>query len=45
MHCSKCGTKALVRDGKVIKACHCDAPIVAEMKATAKGTASVNQQS
>jgi len=36
--CSKCGLAVIVTNTKVIKACNCDAPIVAEASATAKGT-------
>jgi hypothetical protein len=35
--CSKCGLAVIVFNGEVIKACHCEAPIIANMKATAKG--------
>ena len=42
--CSKCGVPVLVIAGKVIKPCKCDAPIVAEMSASAKGISSVNKE-
>ena len=42
--CSKCGTLVLVIAGKVIKPCKCDAPVVAEMSASAKGVSSVNKE-
>ena len=31
-YCGKCKLAVVVADGEVIKACHCDAPIIAEMK-------------
>lgn len=40
MHCSNCKIKVLVVDGKVLKPCSCNAPIIAEMSAKAEGKAS-----
>lgn len=35
MYCSKCGLTVIVlSDARVVKACECNAPIIAEMKAT-----------
>lgn len=36
-HCSKCKLAVIVREGEIIKACKCDAPVVAEMSAEATG--------
>lgn len=35
--CSGCNRAVAVVDGEIIKACRCDAPVVGEMSATAKG--------
>jgi hypothetical protein len=39
--CSNCQLGVIVLDDEIIKACKCDAPIVAEMSATAKGEGGV----
>jgi hypothetical protein len=39
--CAACNLAVIVEDNTIIKACSCDAPIIAEMQATAKGTGSV----
>jgi hypothetical protein len=37
-HCQECGMAVIVIDGEEpIKACDCDAPIVAELAATCEG--------
>lgn len=35
--CSKCGMAVIIFQGNVYKACPCDAPIYADMKAAAYG--------
>lgn len=35
--CSECGRPVAVVDDKLIKACNCDAPVVGQMAATARG--------
>lgn len=40
--CSKCSLAVLVHGENVIKACKCDAPILANMEATMKGTGGVS---
>ena len=42
--CSNCGVPVIVIAGKVIKPCQCDAPIIADMSASAKGVSSVNKE-
>lgn len=41
--CSKCGLVVIIIEGKTIKACKCDAPIIAEMITKLKGVANVNK--
>ena len=40
--CSKCEMLVIVLNGNVIKACKCEAPIVVEIEAVAKGKSKVN---
>jgi len=35
--CSKCGLGVIIMEGKTIKACKCEAPIIAEMATKLKG--------
>ena len=35
--CKKCNLSVIVINDKIIKACKCDAPIVANIEASAKG--------
>jgi len=42
--CSKCELAVIVTGEEMIKACTCDAPVTAEMSATAKGTGGVDQK-
>lgn len=39
--CAKCGLGVFVHGENVIKACKCDAAILANMQATARGSSSV----
>lgn len=41
--CSKCGLGVIVIEGKTIKACKCEAPVIAEMNTKLKGVANVNK--
>ena len=43
MYCSKCGlTVVVLSNARVVKACECDAPIIADMEATVKQQSSLN---
>lgn len=42
-HCSQCKMAVIVLGGEVIKACHCEAPIVAELAASLNASAAFNQ--
>jgi DNA-directed RNA polymerase subunit RPC12/RpoP len=35
--CSECGKEVIVLEGEVIKACECEAPIIAEAEASMNG--------
>ena len=42
MYCSKCGLTVIVlSDARVVKACECNAPIIADMEATVKQQSSL----
>jgi len=42
MYCSECGLTVIVlSDARIVKACECDAPIIAEMEATVKQQSSL----
>ncbi len=41
-HCQACKLKVIVIGEKVIKACKCDAPVVAELVATMAGKGEVS---
>lgn len=41
--CKKCGLGVIVVSGKIIKACKCVAPVVADMSAKAEGKGGVKQ--
>jgi hypothetical protein len=36
-HCSECGASVTVKDATFVRTCKHDAPVVADMTATAKG--------
>ena len=43
MYCAKCKIAVIeLSDKKVVKACTCDAPIVADMEATVVSTSKIN---
>jgi len=39
--CSGCGLSVIIYQGETIKACKCDAPIVANMSASAHGVGGI----
>lgn len=39
--CKSCGSPATVRNGVLVRDCHCDAPIIANLKAHATGESKV----
>lgn len=42
MYCSECGLTVIVfSDARIVKACECDAPIIADMEATVKQQSSL----
>jgi len=45
LKCSNCGLSVIIIDGQIIKVCHCDSPIIAEMSATANGYSSMERSS
>jgi len=40
--CSACGVAVIVLDGRVIRACHCNATVVGSMSATVRGVGALN---
>jgi hypothetical protein len=38
--CRDCGADAFLREGVVVRHCSCDAPVVAQMEAVARGESS-----
>ncbi len=41
--CGGCGLAVVVADGDLIRACSCDAPVVAEMSSTLAGAGGVKE--
>ena len=37
--CAKCSLPAVIKDGQIRRACACESPLIAHLKATATGTA------
>ena len=43
--CAECKTPVVVIEKKIIKACVCDAPVIVQLEAEAKGNGGVSQHS
>ena len=42
MYCEKCKLSVIVIDSEIIKACECEAPIIADMEATVIQTSNID---
>lgn len=42
--CKECKREAILCDGKLIRACQCNAPVVIDLKGEAKGSGGLTQR-